>query len=141
NNDVKWSEELYLIYGLDKEAGITPELIAKHIYPEDAASLNEKIKQLYEKGGSFTQEYRIRNTNGETRMLADKAYIEKDSTGRTVIKGISQDITERKKAEAELAHREEILREAQNIAHLGSWEWDTANNEVIWSEEMYRLFG
>src|SRR5690606_27218070 len=79
NNSVKWSEELYLIYGLDKKTEITAELIAKHIYPEDAAALNKQINQLYEKGGSFTQEYRIRNSKGETRILADKAYIEKDS--------------------------------------------------------------
>lgn len=33
------------------------------------------------------------------------------------------------------------LNEAQAIAHVGSWEWDVAANEVNWSDEMYRIFG
>jgi PAS domain S-box-containing protein len=33
------------------------------------------------------------------------------------------------------------LAEAQQIAHLGSWEWDLNNNILIWSDEMFRIFG
>ncbi|MDP9001612.1 MAG: EAL domain-containing protein [Myxococcota bacterium] len=33
------------------------------------------------------------------------------------------------------------LREAQAIAHLGSWEWDVAANTLEWSAEMYAIYG
>ncbi len=33
------------------------------------------------------------------------------------------------------------LAEAQSLARLGSWEWDIAGDKVIWSDEMYRLYG
>jgi two-component system sensor histidine kinase UhpB len=33
------------------------------------------------------------------------------------------------------------LREAQLLAHFGSWEWDVRANRVTWSEELYRMFG
>jgi diguanylate cyclase (GGDEF)-like protein/PAS domain S-box-containing protein len=33
------------------------------------------------------------------------------------------------------------LREAQRIAHLGSWEWDILHNQLYWSAEVYRIFG
>ena len=33
------------------------------------------------------------------------------------------------------------LERAQRIAMLGSWEWDLTNDQVVWSDEMYRLFG
>ncbi|MDB5048481.1 MAG: domain S-box [Fibrobacteres bacterium] len=33
------------------------------------------------------------------------------------------------------------LQEAQQLAHLGSWEWDIAADTVLWSEEQLRLFG
>ena len=33
------------------------------------------------------------------------------------------------------------LVEAQRIAGLGSWEWDTVADELRWSEEMCRIFG
>jgi diguanylate cyclase (GGDEF)-like protein/PAS domain S-box-containing protein len=35
--------------------------------------------------------------------------------------------------------REQRLAEAQQVARLGSWEWDLATGEITWSDEMYRL--
>jgi formate hydrogenlyase transcriptional activator len=55
--------------------------------------------------------------------------------------GISIDITERKQAEFEKLKMVGRLAEAQRIGHIGSWEWDLANNEHYWSDEMYRLCG
>ncbi|HVE55235.1 MAG TPA: PAS domain S-box protein, partial [Pyrinomonadaceae bacterium] len=50
-------------------------------------------------------------------------------------------VTERKRIEEELKSREAQLGEAQQIAHLGSWEWDIKMNKVIWSDENFRIFG
>ncbi len=36
---------------------------------------------------------------------------------------------------------EERLNETQQLALLGSWEWDLINNSLWWSEETYRIFG
>ncbi|MGE5473172.1 MAG: PAS domain S-box protein [Ignavibacteriales bacterium] len=33
------------------------------------------------------------------------------------------------------------LAEAQEMAHIGNWEWDIATDKAYWSEEMYRIFG
>jgi PAS domain S-box-containing protein len=33
------------------------------------------------------------------------------------------------------------LAEAQELAHLGSWDWDVATGTVHWSREMYRIHG
>lgn len=33
------------------------------------------------------------------------------------------------------------LQEAQQIARVGSWEWDIITNKVKWSDEMYRIYG
>ena len=35
---------------------------------------------------------------------------------------------------------EERLAEAQEMAHIGNWEWDIATDKAYWSEEMYRIF-
>ncbi|WP_181357626.1 PAS domain-containing protein [Stenomitos frigidus] len=42
---------------------------------------------------------------------------------------------------AKLQASEASLREAQRIAHLGNWELDLATQDIIWSEELFRLFG
>ncbi|HEY7475345.1 MAG TPA: MASE1 domain-containing protein [Vicinamibacterales bacterium] len=36
---------------------------------------------------------------------------------------------------------EDRLLEAQSLAHLGSWDWDIARNEVWWSDELCRIYG
>jgi diguanylate cyclase (GGDEF)-like protein/PAS domain S-box-containing protein len=39
----------------------------------------------------------------------------------------------------ELALSEDRLNEAQRIARIGSWTWDTANDTHWWSDELYRM--
>ena len=52
-----------------------------------------------------------------------------------------REITRRKQAEESLRRSEERLKRAQEIAHLGSWELDLVDNRLIWSDEVYRIFG
>jgi diguanylate cyclase (GGDEF)-like protein/PAS domain S-box-containing protein len=43
--------------------------------------------------------------------------------------------------ESELAATRCRLDEAQRVARIGSWEWDIPNNAVIWSDELFRIYG
>ena len=52
-----------------------------------------------------------------------------------------EDITQRKKAEAETQKNLDILRQAEQTAIMGSWEYNAATKAFTWSEGMYRLFG
>ncbi|HKP60056.1 MAG TPA: ATP-binding protein [Polyangiales bacterium] len=40
-----------------------------------------------------------------------------------------------------LAEREELLHEAERVAHLGTWTWDVGSGRVTWSEELHRILG
>ncbi|MBI1901487.1 MAG: MASE1 domain-containing protein [Planctomycetia bacterium] len=42
---------------------------------------------------------------------------------------------------AELSATNQALADAQRIAHIGSWEWDIRANVVVWSDELYRIYG
>ena len=50
-------------------------------------------------------------------------------------------LAERSAAGQELARTHAGLAEAQQLAHIGSWEWDVPANQVTWSDELYRLWG
>jgi PAS domain S-box-containing protein len=54
---------------------------------------------------------------------------------------LSRDISEIVQSEKELANVNRQLAEAQRLAKLGSWEWDVATGNVLWSDEMYRIYG
>lgn len=45
------------------------------------------------------------------------------------------------KHEAAFRHSQEDLKASQRIAHVGSWRLDLKTNEVIWSEELFRMYG
>ena len=50
-------------------------------------------------------------------------------------------IAERKRAEEELRRSEAQLASAQKIAAIGSWGWDVSSDEMVWSDENYRIHG
>jgi PAS domain S-box-containing protein len=54
---------------------------------------------------------------------------------------VFRDITRQKEAESELKRHKDLLAKSQKIAHIGSWELDLTENRLIWSDEVYRIFG
>jgi PAS domain S-box-containing protein len=54
---------------------------------------------------------------------------------------MSRDVTEILRSEKILENKNKELNEAQQIALLGSWDWNPDTNEVKWSEQMYRIYG
>jgi PAS domain S-box-containing protein len=54
---------------------------------------------------------------------------------------LTLETAERRNAEEELRRREKQLLTTQQLAGLGSWQWDVATNRVSWSEELFRIYG
>jgi PAS domain S-box-containing protein len=54
---------------------------------------------------------------------------------------LGQEISDRVEAEARLRASERQLADAQEVARIGSWEWDLASEQVSWSDELYRIHG
>ena len=83
----------------------------------------------------------FRAVDGRISVLEVRARPPQD-TGASGVSVINlADVTARRQAQDALAERETQLVEAQRLAHLGSWEWNLATDEVIWSEEMFRVTG
>lgn len=64
-------------------------------------------------------------------VLAEKKY-----------KDISENLEETvKERTSEIAKLNSVFSEAQQITHLGNWEWNMVDNSLVWSDEIYRIFG
>jgi len=54
---------------------------------------------------------------------------------------IFSDITNLKKTEVKLNENMTDLLESQRIAHIGTWRLNLVTNQVIWTEELYKMYG
>ncbi|MCX6267860.1 MAG: PAS domain S-box protein [Bacteroidetes bacterium] len=55
--------------------------------------------------------------------------------------GLARNITDRKNAEIALKESDERLKKAQEVAHVGSWEYDIKNDTFWGSDEGKRIYG
>jgi len=112
------------------------------VHPED---LNEVIAMWQRITNSTLPgegEVRLRRHDGEYRWFLFRANPLRDEEGN-IVKwyGISTDIEDRKRAEAELRRAYDHLAEAQRLSQTGSFTSDLERDEHFWSEEFYRICG
>ncbi len=72
-------------------------------------------------------------------LLALAAWLAQHAQARA--RALGEEIEVRQKTEEALRRSEAGLEESQRVAHLGSWEWDPAKEQLDWSDETYRIFG
>jgi PAS domain S-box-containing protein len=135
------SDEAKRIYGLNPaQPGFSVDDIEKCI-PE-RERVHQALIDLIEKDKPYDLEFEIYpKGSSEIRIISSVADLQRDQNGRPqVVMGVIQDITERKRTMEALRRSEHGLSEAQRIAHLGNWELDLSTNELIWSNEIFRIF-
>lgn len=82
----------------------------------------------------------VRRSSRERRLLLDElaAHAETAARLRTLSATLEEQVAERTRA---LQQTTDLLREAQRIGRMGHWEWDIESGRLVWSDEVYRLFG
>jgi two-component system cell cycle sensor histidine kinase/response regulator CckA len=117
-----------------------PELLA-----ESLADLveDERVGQALRDSESSVQiETPMRHREGRPVVALVSATLVRDIRGEPQYYVCQVlDMTERYEAQADLAANEAKLAEAQQIARMGSWEWEIASDRVTWSDELYRIYG
>jgi len=82
---------------------------------------------------------RLLNSIREHERL-QSALREKEEELRRTRETLLDDISQRKRTEAELRRTEAYLAEGQRLSHTGSWARNVSSGEVFWSQEMFRIF-
>jgi len=154
-----WSDETYRIFGFKpQERPMDIETVSGLIHPDDREALYRTVDEEVAEGVHPVHQHRIVRPSGEVRTVQSITSKLWKTTHAGAEDGISrehnrlfgtvQDITELKQAEEashalsrDLQESKDWLEEAQRVAHLGYWVWDLETNQVIWSDETYRIFG
>ncbi|MFA4932447.1 MAG: response regulator [Caldisericia bacterium] len=111
------------------------------VHPDDLPSVEHTVADLFHLPHSCRYEERAMTVDGWQWIEWD-CHAELDSHGNVIaLVGSGRNITDRKYMEEKLHTSEADLRQAQALAHAGSWRWDIAHDELIWSDELYHIFG
>jgi PAS domain S-box-containing protein len=139
-----FNDQYYSLHGTTaEEAGgyimSVEKFTSRYVHPDDAQLVGETIRRIIEANDpnlQFQQEARILRTDGEPRDIIVWLRSEIDTQGRiTKIRGVNQDITERKRAETELiiANKELLFQNEEKEKRAG--ELIVANKELAYQNE------
>src|SRR5246500_2183815 len=148
SGELVWSDETYEILGFARQTNPTLDLVFDRVHPDDLDRVRLLSDRAAQDGMDLDLKHRILLPDGVIRYVHAVAHAGRDSSGNLEYMGVVTDITERKLAEEErealsrdLQESKAWLEEAQRVAHLGYWVWDLQTNQLIWSDETYRIFG
>jgi PAS domain S-box-containing protein len=115
---------------------------ASIIHPEDREMVSEIVFEQVNKGRSFSIEYRIITSDGNVEWMFERGRGIKDENGKVLyLDGVLFNVTDRKEALEALAESQESLAHAQRITHIGNWDWNVNQDSLLWSDEMFSIFG
>jgi diguanylate cyclase (GGDEF)-like protein/PAS domain S-box-containing protein len=135
----------YLSDGLCRLCGLSPsgtldDLMAL-VHPDDSAALDKFRARLHRQRSSQPIELEVRDQAGD-RIYLVRARTERDVDGNPMrVHGTVQDFTKFRAMQRQLSQDGRLFREAQRVARLGTWEWDTETNDCLWSSMLYELTG
>ena len=136
-----WNSAAERLYGFSAEEAIDRSILM--LVPDDRAARGGRLLERVLRGDTVAQHETV-------RMCKDRRLVHvsismspiKDADGVVVgAAAFTRDVTEKKRAEAKLRRSEAQLAEAQQVAELGSWEWDAATGEISWSRQLFGIVG
>lgn len=111
------------------------------VHPDDFDHMRETVKHALAERVNARIVIRVRQLDGSYRWALETCRGVYDEDGALeALEGFITDIHDQKLTEERLAQSERALREAQELAGLGSWEIEHTTGKVTWSPETYAIF-
>ena len=101
--ELYWSDETFRIFGYDPAASPTLDLAIERTHPEDRVLVRQTIDRAASRGSRFDYEHRLQMPDGSVKFVRVVGHPSTgDEADGLVFVGAVTDITERKRAEADL---------------------------------------
>ena len=139
NKAVLFSENFEKMSGfaLNSSSISFDEAISKFIHPDDAEQLKRSVENSIKEDNFFQSETRSLNTKGETVWLESYGNVIRSGSNVPVkIVGVTQNITERKRAEEQIKESEQNLRTLANSIPQLAW-MAQPDGHIFWCNQRW----
>ena len=138
-HELWWSDQHYRLFGLEPGTRMSFERFLSLLDPPNQQKVLD-IEKL--RSTSFSEtELTISLPDGSKRDLYCLSRGEEEAGTMVRIVGITQDVTERKRADALLRESEERLRLMAQATNDVVWDWKAGAGTIWWSSAYTKLFG
>ncbi len=112
------------------------------VHPDDLATCLAAYNEAFDRREVFSLEYRLRRHDGEYRWVFHQGVpvFEPDNSFTGYI-GSAIDVTDSRMAEQALRTNEERLRQAAELAGLGTYRWNVQSGATEWDAKSKAMWG
>ena len=145
-----WSEKMFEIFNVDPKEGEPDfEAFQSMIFPEDRHKLLGAIGLCIQEGVPYKVEHRFFSKGRSIRWLEGQGEAIRDKRGNIIaLNGVSQDITDKKQKELDLAQSKKELNDSNTYLQLameggdlGIWDWFIDEDRVKFDEGWAKILG
>jgi PAS domain S-box-containing protein len=130
------------LLGLADSDELVGRSVFDYVIENDRKRLAGNMANAVDVGVRRSTEYTSLRQNGTTTPVEASSVVIRDATGQPkAVMAVIRDITGRKQAEEALRRSEERLRLAQQVARVGTFEWDVQTGVNTWTPELEALYG
>jgi PAS domain S-box-containing protein len=142
-NKNTFSKEIWPLFGLQRsDQKRTFDIWKDSVHPDDRELAVTTVSSALKLNTELNVQYRVIHPDGSVHWLMARGKPVKNEKGETIrYIGTMIDITDQKNTEHELTVSKKRLTFALEATNTGVWEWDVNTDNVIWTDNVWGLYG
>jgi PAS domain S-box-containing protein len=137
-----WSPSSEAMYGYKSEEVIGKSLRSFLVPDDKQKEFLKSARKIVEEGKNVRDFHTCRKTkDGRILDVLLNIFALSDENGKIIGScGIAKDITRQLRDEQQVKKQHSVLQQAEELAEVGSWEYNLKTKEFLWSDGMFKLF-
>lgn len=138
----------YVSDGIKEIYGFSPEQVRldsqctqQLVHPDDLQRLNDSIARSASTLSIWHEEYRVLHPQHGQLWLEGKALPQAQADGSLLWYGVINDISARKRSDANLSEERQRLSSIIEGSHLGTWEWNVQTGSTVFNQRWAEILG